>query len=142
MTKVQNSNMQSPFFNIEAGDYLEANGYLRRDGDLVPNTIYFTAKKGDKALVVYNDNVDFMVYDDGEEGQRLPGYSRYMAHTGIADLDIFKCMLLFHIADVVPMQQFIKEAKKVEPTGVNEVFVQIFDHFRITDNHNSVPVCY
>lgn len=141
MTKVQQSTT-NPCFPEEAGEYLEANGYLRSEGDLVANTIYFTAKKGDKAVVVYNDNVDFMVYDDGEEGQRRAHYSRYMAHTGIADLDIFKWMLLFHIADVVPMQQFIKEARKVEPAGVNEVFVQIFDHFRISENHNAVPIGY
>lgn len=144
MSKVQNSKMVYTFFLEEAGEYLEANGYLRRDGELAVNTIYFTSKKADKAVVVYNDNVDFMVFNDGEEGQQRSGYRRYMAHTGIADLDIFKWMLLFHIADVVPMKEFIKEARKEDPAGVgviNDVFVQIFDHFR-TENHNAVPVGY
>jgi hypothetical protein len=142
MIKVQQSST-NPCFLEEAGDYLVANGYSRKDGQHLNGCIYFF--NGDKAIMVYNDNVDFMVYDDGEEGQRRAGYYRYKAHTGIADLDLFKWMLLFHIADIVPMQQFIQAARKEVPEKVaalNDVFVQIFDHFRITENHNAVPLGY
>lgn len=139
MIKVQQT-QQNKCFLQEAGDYLVANGYKQSEGSYVNGAMYFT--KDDKSVIVYGDNVDFLIRDEGEPGQRKPSNSRYMAHTGIADLDLFKWMLLFHIADVVPMQQFISQARKEVPAQVNEVFVQIFDHFRINENHNAVPIGY
>lgn len=140
MTNVQKAKRQNPFFLVEAGEYLEANGYTRTEGEMVAGTIYFY--KDGKAVMVYNDNVDFMITDDGEPDQRKPGYSRYMALTGISDLDLFKWMLLFHMADIVPLKQFIREARKEAAGNVQDVFLQIFDHFRITENHNAVPLGY
>jgi hypothetical protein len=142
MTKLQNS-IENPHFLQEAGEYLEANGYIKKEGSLVNGTIYFF--KGDKGVVVYNDNVDFVIYDDGEPDQRRSGYTRYMQVTGISDLDLFKWMLLFHITDIVPMSQFIGRARKElsgDVAALNGVFVQLFDHFRVGENHNSVPVNY
>jgi len=139
MTKVQNK-IENPNFLKEAGEYLVANGYSNKKNVL---TLYFY--KGDKGVIIYNDKVDFIVYDDGERDQCKPGYSRYMAFTGISDLDIFKWMLLFHIADIVPMQQFIQAAKKEVPGDVKTMggwIVQIFDHFQVTGDHNALPVNY
>jgi hypothetical protein len=139
MIKVQQTK-QNECFLQEAGDYLKANGYTRSEGEYVNGCIYFT--KADKSVIVHGDNVDFLIRDEGEPEQRKPSNSRYMALTGISDLDMFKWMLLFHIADIVTMQQFITQARKEVPAQVNEVFVQIFDHFRITENQNAVPIGY
>lgn len=142
MIKVQQV-QHNPCFSKEAGDYLVANGYTRRDGQHITGTIYFF--KGDKGLIVYGDNVDFLVRDEGEPDQRNAHNSRYMALTGISDLDMFKWMLVFHIADIVPMQQFIQAARKEVPGEVpalHNIFKTAFDHFKVTDNHNAVPVNY
>jgi hypothetical protein len=139
MIKVQQL-IQNQCFLQEAGDYLEANGYSRKAGELVTGCLYFF--NGTKAVMVYGDNVDFLIHDDGEPDQRSVGYRRYMAVTSISDLDLFKWMLLFHIADVVPLKQFMKEAKREVPADVTGFMVQIFDHFRITENHNAVPLGY
>lgn len=142
MIKIKQT-IENPCFLKEAGEYLEANGYTRKDGQRVSGTLYFF--NGAKGVIVYNDNVDFVIHDDGEPDQRRPGYSRYMALTGISDLDMFKWMLAFHIADIVPMQHFIQAARKEVPADVaalNSVFVTIFDHFKVTDDRNAVPVNY
>lgn len=142
MLKVQQTKQNACFLQ-EAGDYLVSNGYKKSEGSYVNGATYFI--KGDKSVIVYGDNVDFLIRDEGEPDQRRPSNSRYMALTGISELDLFKWMLLFHIGDIVPMQQFIKEVKKQDPAGVkalNGVFVTIFDHFRAVDNHGGVPINY
>lgn len=101
---------QNHCFLEEAGDYLEANGYQRSEGKLVDNALYFL--KDGNGVVIYGDNVDFMVSTEEEPGQRRAGFVRHMALAGIAGLDIFKWMLLFHVTDTVPLQGFIKTATK------------------------------
>lgn len=141
MTKVNNiPKIINPHFLEEAGDYLVAAGYKPSDGQQLNNALYFF--NGSKAVVVYHDHVDFMIYDEGGEGQRRAGYHPYMQFTGIDALDMFRWMLLFHIADVVPLRQFIKDVKKEEPADITGFMVQIFDHFRATEDHNAVPVNY
>jgi hypothetical protein len=140
MLKVQQTITNNPCFLEEAGGYLVANGFARAERSHLNGNISFT--KGDLRIIVYGDNVDFLTSDAGEPDQRNAHYSRYMAHTGIGDLDLFKWMLLFHIANVVPLKRFIEEARKVDLAGVEGFTVQIFDHFGVTDNHNAVPVNY
>lgn len=135
MTKVKN-NSTNPHFLREAGDYLVANGYTRTDGELVTNTLYFY--NGQRAVVVYNDHVDFMIYHDEEKGQRRAGYHQYHSFTSIGDLDLFKWMLLFHITEVVPMEQFMPREKREVSEGGPGFLLQVFEHFR-TDK---VPVNY
>lgn len=139
MIKVQQTK-HNQFFLQEAGEYLEANGYTTTGSSYINGSIRF--EKGNTAVIVYGDNIDFLTWNDGEPGQRAAGYSRYMAVTSIADLDIFKWMLLFHIADVVHLQQFIKEARRQDPGDIDGFTVQVFDHFRVNDNHNAVPINY
>lgn len=103
--KLQKEN-QNPCFLEEAGEYLEANGYKRSEGSSLPGATYFFKKE--LGVVVYGDNADFIIYDEGEPDQRRECYRRYMCITDIARLDIFKWMLLFHISDTVPLQDFIK----------------------------------
>lgn len=134
MLKVQQTKHNACFLK-EAGEYLKANGYATSGASHINGGIRF--ERGDTAVIVYGDNVDFLTWNDEEADQRKSGYSRYMAVTSIADLDIFKWMLLFHIADVVPLSQFIKEARKAEPTA-GGFTVQLFDHFRV----NAVPINY
>jgi hypothetical protein len=134
MLKVQQTK-QNECFLKEAGDYLVANGYTTSVSQF-NGSIKFV--KDDKTVMVFGDNIDFLTWD----GDRKPRLKLYMAVTNIADLDIFKWMLLFHIADVVPLKQFLNEAKKECLDDVQGFSVQIFDHFRVVDNHNAVPVNY
>lgn len=140
MANIQTTKSINPFFLEAAGEYLEANGYKRSDGELVNNAIYFF--DGKQAVVVYNDHVDFMTYDNGEPGQRREGYSKYMSFAGIADLDIFKWMLLLHVADIVPLKQFVKEVRKESPTDVVGFVNQMLGHFRVAEDRNAVPINY
>lgn len=139
MLKVQQTKRNQCFLE-EAGEYLKANGYKITGNAYINGSIRF--EKGDTAVIVYGDNVDFLAWDDGEPGQRGEGYSRYMALTSIADLDLFKWMLLFHIADIVPLKDFIKEAQKECLDDVQGFTVQLFDHFRVNANHDAVPINY
>ncbi len=127
MIKVQQTKQNACFLEA-AGDYLVSNGYTRSAASHINGSIRFI--KGDTLVIVYGDNVDFLTSDAGEPDQRNAHFSRFMALTGISELDLFKWMLMFHIADIVPMQQFIKEAKKEEPADVTGFIVQIFDHFK------------
>jgi hypothetical protein len=134
MLKVQQTKRNQCFLEA-AGDYLVANGYKKHESSYINGSIRF--EKGDTAVIVYGDNVDFLTWNNGEAGQHKGGYSRFMAVTSIASLDIFKWMLLFHIADVVPLAQFIKEARKEETTA-GGFTVKLYDHFRV----NAVPINY
>jgi hypothetical protein len=142
MTNVTTSTTTTnPFFLEEAGEYLEENGYTRGHGKIVSDTIYFF--NGKHAVVIYDDRVEFQIYDDGETEQRRAGYSKYMSFAGIGDLDLSKWMLLLHIADIVPMKDFISTEKKeaaVSSSQLNDVFVQIFDRFGIANNRNAVLI--
>lgn len=129
MLKVQQTKQNHCFLDDKTSGTTYINGSIRFE-------------KGGTAVIVYGDNVDFLTWNDGEPGQRAAGYSRYMAVTSIADLDLFKWMLLFHIADIVPLKDFIKEAQKECLDDVRGFTVQLFDHFRISENHNAVPVNY
>lgn len=131
----------NPLFVEEAGEYLIANGYIASDGVLNPNTTYYF-KQG-KGVVVFGDKVEFILHHDEEPMQRLEGYQRYMSFEGISELMIFDWMLLFHIADIVPLKQFIKGVIK---EGVNvtadEILGPLFKHFRVTENREAVPENY
>jgi hypothetical protein len=129
MSNVQPQTQTNPFFLNEAGDYLEANGYTRKEGELVTGYTYFF--KNGKGVVIYNDNVDFMIHHDEEHGQRKAGYSRYMQLSGIADLNIFKWMLLFHIADIVPLKEFIRETRAAQITA--DLFTDVLQHFTTSE---------
>ena len=138
MTKVNNiPKTINPHFLEEAGDYLVATGYKRMDGQTT-----LTFSNGNKAVMILGDNADFMIYDDGEDGQRRARFHRYMQFSGIDGLDMFKWMLLFHITDIVPMQQFVQKEKKEAPADVTGFMVQINEYFRIGDNKDAVPINY
>lgn len=128
---------KNPLFVEEAGDYLIANGYIASDGVLNPNTTYYF-KQG-KGVVVFGDKVEFLLHHDEEPMQRLEGYQRYMSFEGISELEIFDWMLLLHIADIVPLRQFIKGVIK---EGVNvtadEILGPLFKHFKVTDDREAV----
>lgn len=107
---------QNPHFCTQAADYLQANGFQMSDGNNVPDflrvnhTLYFFQNGNDKCLVIYGDNADFMIYDEGEPDQRASGYKRYMSLTGIISLSLFDWMLMFHIADLVRLNDFFAGA--------------------------------
>lgn len=120
MEKVTN-----PFFLEEAGEYLEANGYERTEHSFFSNVIFF--RRGDRGIAVMGDNVDFLVFDEGEPEQRNAHFARCHSFTGISDLDLQKWIFLFHIADIVPLKEFVKQVRK-EPDGEKQV-EDLFAHF-------------
>lgn len=93
-------------FCWEAAEYLEVNGFKMSEGDLIKETLYFV--KGDKAVVIYNDNADFLIHHGEEPEQRAKGFSRHMSITGISHMTLLDWIFQLHVGDMVPLQQFIK----------------------------------
>jgi len=90
-------------------DYLEANGYRRYDSEdglrpgFVNDERKYISFKYDKATIG--------MYYDGSDDE-APNWSDYAVVDGISQLDLFKFMLVMHAFDIVPLKDFIRQAKK------------------------------
>lgn len=134
--------IKNPNFCADAAEYLIKNGYEMKEGSMVNNALYFF--KDGKAVVVYGDNVDFMLHDAGEPEQRQQGYKRTMAITSISELSLFDWMLMFHVAQIITLRDFIKLCvKSGVRNSTEELFRDMLTHFQIVENsHKSLPICY
>lgn len=127
----------------EVSDYLEANGFRRADGsDRNSHTTYFY--KDDMLVVIKGDNIDFLLRHDEEPEQRTGGYSSIFQLCGISSIEtLFDFMLLFHITKAVPLHSFIKGAMKQGVAFRKDDFMDsIMKHFKVTDDHNAIPLNY
>jgi hypothetical protein len=132
MSKITISETINPDFPPEVGDYLAAHGYRRmncRNG-----LIQFY--KGDKAIMVWQDSIDFLQQDNAGT------YKRYRSVSGIGDLSEFDWTMVLHVGGAVTLKELVRKVKKEMPEEVPGFMVTIYDHFRITDDHNAVPVNY
>lgn len=139
-TKLTKKN-QSPLFSESASDYLEANGFLRSESKHFPGQVVYFLKDS-IAIEVRNDSIEMKTFHptDQEEGSRWITDFKF---NGISRLDEFGWMLLFHITGAVPMRAFfrglIQEGAYISHA---DLFNSIFQHFKVTDNHEAVPVGY
>ena len=134
MTNVAVSNYYpKSFYDKEAGQYLIANGFSHsRMFGRTSNTHYF--HKGDIGVVFYGDSADFVI-------KSANGLKRKMSLTCISSLNLFDWMLMFHVAKVVPLKSFIRSSANAGK-DVHGAMTQLFEHFRVMDNHESVTVDY
>lgn len=124
----------NPCFCDAAGEYLEANGFVRSDRKIINDAIYFF--KDGIGVVIYGDNADFMEQHSGE-------LKRFAAHTGISSLTLFDWMLLLHITKVITIKTFMAAAKKEDP-GITalDLVQSLFGHFKVTDDKDALPLNY
>lgn len=124
-----------------ASDYLEANGFRRSESKHFPGQLVFFLK--DSMLVeIRNDLIEIKSYHPGttEEGGRWITETLFK---GISSLDHFGWMLLFHITDVVPLRVFLRGlVREGAYMSKEDLFNSIFEHFKVTENHEAVPVGY
>ena len=136
-----NDKLSNPCFNDEAGQYLEAAGFIRSDRKFINDAIYFF--KDGVGVIIYNDNVDFVQQHDGEPGQRNGEFKRFQSFTGISALTLFDWMMLFHITKVVTMREFMNSVIK---EGVHfstaDLLGDLFKHFQVTEDKNAIPLGY
>lgn len=139
-TKLTKKN-QSPLFSESASDYLEANGFRRSDSKHFPGQIVYFLKDS-MAIEIRNDSVEVKSFHpaDQEEGARWITDFKF---NGISKLDDFGWMLLFHITDVVPLKVFLRGLiREGAFISKSDLMSSIFEHFKVTENHEAVPVGY
>lgn len=112
---------------VEVAEYLQANGFVASATKIPSKTFFF--QKGNRLVVIMNDNVDFMIRNSN--GQ----LDQQSAFVGISTLDLFGWMLLLHIANAVPLREFIGRAK-AEQCDVTEALASIFKSIAI---NQSIP---
>lgn len=122
----------------EVENYLIANGYSMNNGAFIPDTKYFF--RGEQGVVIYKEIADFIMYGPDATGKQ--SYKRTMLVTDIQKLKIFDWMLLFHLAGIVPLRQFISNVRKEIQLDASDLLTPIMEHFRVLDNHESVPLNY
>jgi hypothetical protein len=133
MTQVKQN---SPFFPESAEYYLLLHGWDVGEGHQFAGQYY---TKGDEMITVKGDTIQFLTYHDEEEGQRKAAYSVCHAFTGIADLDDFGWMLLYHIAGSVPLKQFVKKARNSQEATLFNIMA---DHMRMSGARQELPINY
>lgn len=136
-----NNKKPNPCFCEDAGDYLEANGFIRADQKIINDAIYFF--KDGVGVVIYGDNADFMLQHEAEPGQRNSEYKRFAAYTGISALKIFEWMLLLHISGIIPIKSFLHNVmKEGVQFGPKDLLQDLFSYFQVTDNIDALPLGY
>lgn len=92
----------------EAAAYLEANGYTR----LPQKGTKTDFIKGDTAVAIDADSITVLTLDDGEPGQRRPGYVQLARLSGLGTIKtFFDWTLLFHALKIVTLKEFINNVK-------------------------------
>lgn len=121
-------------FCKEAGEYLEAHGFIRTD-DHRNQMIQYRSECF--RVVVYGDSADFTKRDASGH------YALLSTRTQIDRYKIFDWMLVFHADGVVPLRSFIHQVMKEGVVfSAEEVLKGVFQHFQVTDDREAVPVNY
>lgn len=134
----ENSDLNNPLFIEEAGQYLELNGFHRRDSSRLPGQIVYFIKD-DLLVEIYGDTVEFKYYHGGANGV----WKTFIKYDGIQYLNTEGWIWLFHITKVVSIKKFftgvIKEGVSFRPS---DILAPLLNHFKVTDNHQAVPLGY
>lgn len=101
---------------LEASQYLEANGFRKKEGKLIEKAIFYL--KDGNGVALFNDRMEFYKQDKSRE------FVKQMTIQLDAELDTFKWMLLLHATDTVPIKKFAKVVKEIaEKPGEEMSFV-------------------
>jgi hypothetical protein len=99
----------TPNLPSDVKDYLFENGFSSSW-----STRFISISKGDQLAHFQTNAVTVWVWDDGEPGQRKPGYKQHASFEGTDNLKHFsEWVFLLHLLGLVSMKDFAKQANAV-----------------------------